>query len=101
VGLGDRQIRGNCTSSSGILVKFDRGKLATIEITLNPRRFENIRIDYYAARLYTTQEIRGAERGFKDLADTYQISIVGGNGFLTMRSRSTGLSITTGSGMSF
>jgi hypothetical protein len=49
---------------------------ANIEITLNPRRFENIRIEYYAARLHTTQEIRGAERGFEDPADTYQISIV-------------------------
>jgi predicted transposase/invertase (TIGR01784 family) len=72
VGLGDRQIRYD------ILVKFDRGKLANIEITLNPRSDEILRIEYYTARLYASQEIRGAEKNFGDLTDTYQISLVGG-----------------------
>jgi predicted transposase/invertase (TIGR01784 family) len=72
VGLGDRQIRYD------ILVAFDRGKLANIEITLNPRTFEIPRIEYYTARLYATQEIRGSGKNFGDLTDTYQISIVGG-----------------------
>jgi predicted transposase/invertase (TIGR01784 family) len=72
VGLGDRQIRYD------ILVKFDQGKRANIEITLNPRSFEILRIEYYSARLYASQEIRGTERDFGDLTDTYQISIVGG-----------------------
>jgi predicted transposase/invertase (TIGR01784 family) len=72
IGPGDRQIRYD------IRATFDQGRLANIEMTLNPRDFETLRMEYYAARLYSTQSIRGKKRSFGDLTDTYQISLVRG-----------------------
>jgi predicted transposase/invertase (TIGR01784 family) len=69
--LQDRQIRYD------IRVRFDQGALANIEMTLNPRGFETLRLEYYAARLYSGQDIRGADKNFGDLRATYQIALVG------------------------
>jgi predicted transposase/invertase (TIGR01784 family) len=59
-----------------ISVKFNDGELANIEITVNPQPAENIRMEYYAARLYVSQDIRGKKRSFKDLKPTYHLSII-------------------------
>jgi hypothetical protein len=40
--IRDRQIRYD------IRVKFDQGELANVEMTLHPRQFEPLRIEYYA-----------------------------------------------------
>jgi predicted transposase/invertase (TIGR01784 family) len=70
--LTDRQIRFD------IRVRFDQGKLANIEMTVNPRSFETPRLEYYAARLYSSQDIRGKDQDFDDLTPTYQLSLIGG-----------------------
>jgi predicted transposase/invertase (TIGR01784 family) len=68
----DRQIRYD------LRVRFNEGRFANIEITLNPRDFEPLRMEYYGARLYVTQNIKGSRRNFGDLTHTYQISIIRG-----------------------
>ncbi|MDR1862704.1 MAG: Rpn family recombination-promoting nuclease/putative transposase, partial [Treponema sp.] len=69
--IRDRQIRYD------IRVKLDQGELANVEMTLFPRNFEPLRLEYYIARLFSGQEIRGTDKGFGDLADTYQIALIG------------------------
>jgi predicted transposase/invertase (TIGR01784 family) len=69
--LTDRQIRYD------IRVRFDQGRLADIEMTLNPQGAEPLRLEYYAARLYSSQNIQGRHRGFQDLTPTYQIALIG------------------------
>ncbi|MFP3091309.1 Rpn family recombination-promoting nuclease/putative transposase [Treponema sp. TIM-1] len=71
LGRGDRQIRYD------IRVRFDQGELANVEMTLNPQGFEALRLEYYAARLYSSQDIQGADKTFGDLTHTYQIAIIG------------------------
>jgi predicted transposase/invertase (TIGR01784 family) len=66
----DRQVRFD------VSVKFNDGRLAEVEMTMSPKRFEPVRAEYYAARLLTSQEIRGAEHDYTDLKDVYQISFL-------------------------
>jgi predicted transposase/invertase (TIGR01784 family) len=61
-----------------ISVKFNSGELADVEITLNPKPGENLRMEYYSARLFGGQDIKGAGRSFKDLKATWQISFLAG-----------------------
>jgi predicted transposase/invertase (TIGR01784 family) len=70
-GLTDRQIRYD------IRVRFNDGEQANIEMTLSPSGFEPLRLEYYAARLHTTQDIKGSQKSFADLRSAYQIAIVG------------------------
>jgi predicted transposase/invertase (TIGR01784 family) len=69
---------GNRQTSYDLTVRFDRDKVANIEITLTPRNFETVRIEYCAARLYTNQVVGSKKKNLGGLSDTYQISIVGG-----------------------
>jgi predicted transposase/invertase (TIGR01784 family) len=69
--IRDRQIRYD------IGVKFARGELGNIEMTLHPRSFEPLRLEYYGCRLFTSQDIRGVGKSFGDLQNSYQIAIVG------------------------
>jgi predicted transposase/invertase (TIGR01784 family) len=59
-----------------ISVKLDNGELSNIEMTMHTRTFELLRLEYYAGKLYLTQDIRGAGRGYHNLQKTYQISLV-------------------------
>jgi hypothetical protein len=52
------------------------GELADIEMTINPHAFEALRMEFYVCRLFTTQNIRGTARHYKDLKHTYHISIL-------------------------
>ena len=61
-----------------ISVKFDNGELADIELTVNPKAGEYLRMEYYAARLFAGQDIRSADRTFGDLKHTWQISFIAG-----------------------
>jgi hypothetical protein len=45
-------------------------------MTKDPSPDEVLRMEYYAARLYTGQEIRGAELGYQALKNTWQISLL-------------------------
>ncbi|AEF86477.1 hypothetical protein TREPR_3299 [Treponema primitia ZAS-2] len=71
--LRDREIRYD------IAVKFNDGSLGDIEMTLYPDTHEHLRQEYYLARLFTTQDIKGIEHHYKDLQPAWQISILGKN----------------------
>jgi hypothetical protein len=62
-----------------ISVRFNDGELANIEITVNPKPAENIRLEYHLARLFVSQGIKGQGRSFSDLKPTYQLSIIAGH----------------------
>jgi hypothetical protein len=68
--LRDRQIRFDihCRSTDGELVN--------VEMSLNPNRFEPVRLEFHAGKLFTGQDIRGAEKSFNDLQRAYQIAIL-------------------------
>jgi predicted transposase/invertase (TIGR01784 family) len=70
--LRDRQIRYD------IRVKFDRGELADVEMTLHPGLFESLRFEYYTARLNAAQEVQG-RRGYGKLVPVWQINFVSGS----------------------
>ncbi|MDR0587012.1 MAG: Rpn family recombination-promoting nuclease/putative transposase [Treponema sp.] len=70
-GIQDRQIRYD------IHVKLDGKEPANVEMTLNPRNFEALRLEYYTARLFTGQDIRGRNKDYGDLFHTWQISLIG------------------------
>jgi predicted transposase/invertase (TIGR01784 family) len=68
--IHDRQIRYD------IAVKMDGGELANVEMTLNPLQYENLRLEYYQARFFVTQDIHGKDKSYNDLKHTWQISLV-------------------------
>jgi len=68
--IRERQIRYD------ISCKFIDGGLCNIEMTLNPDKYEQARLEYYAAKLLISQDIRGKEKSYKDLNHSYQISLL-------------------------
>ena len=68
--IRDKQIRYdiNCRAKNGELVN--------VEMVLNPHPFDLIRLEYYAGRLFTGQDIRGVEKTYGDLKEAYQITIL-------------------------
>ena len=69
IDIRDRQIRYD------ISCKLENGELVNIEMTMHPDAFEYSRLEYYAARLQASQEIKGQKKSYKDLHKSYQISI--------------------------
>jgi len=69
--VSDRRIRFD------IACKAESGELINIEMSFNPEPAELSRLEYYAARQYSGQEISGGGKGYSDLADTFQIAIIG------------------------
>jgi predicted transposase/invertase (TIGR01784 family) len=69
-GLHDRQIRFDLN------VRLAGGELANVEMTKDPAPDEALRMEYYIARLYAGQEIRGAGLEYQDLKKTWQISLL-------------------------
>jgi predicted transposase/invertase (TIGR01784 family) len=68
--LHDRQIRFD------INCRAENGELVNVEMSLNPDAFEPIRLEYYAGKLFTGQDIRGINKSFADLQPAYQIAIL-------------------------
>ncbi|MDR1597002.1 MAG: PD-(D/E)XK nuclease family transposase [Treponema sp.] len=66
--LRDRQIRFD------IACKLEGGEQANLEMTLHPKSYEAARLEYYLARLYANQDIKGADKTFDGLRRAYQIS---------------------------
>jgi predicted transposase/invertase (TIGR01784 family) len=68
--IRDRQIRFdiNCRDAGG--------ELLNVEMSLNPDKFEPIRLEYHAGKLFTVQDIRGADKTFDDLKPAYQIAFL-------------------------
>ena len=68
--IRDRQIRFD------IKCKAENGELVNVEMCLNPDVFEPIRLEYYTARLFGAQDIKGSDSSYRDLNLTYQIAIL-------------------------
>ena len=68
--LRDRQIRFD------INCKAESGERINVEMSLNPNPFEPVRLEYHAGKLFIGQDIRGANKDFSDLKESYQISIL-------------------------
>jgi predicted transposase/invertase (TIGR01784 family) len=69
-GMGERQIRYdiNCKAADG--------EPYNIEMTLNPYKYEPLRLEYYSCKLFTSQDIRGSGKSYSDLKHSYQISLL-------------------------
>ncbi|MDR0878577.1 MAG: Rpn family recombination-promoting nuclease/putative transposase [Treponema sp.] len=68
--IRDRQIRFD------IKCKAENGELVNVEMSLNPDAFEPLRLEFYAGKLFTGQDIRGADKEYDDLKQTYQIAFL-------------------------
>ena len=68
--LRDRQIRFD------INCKAENGELVNVEMSLNPDPFEPIRLEFHAGKLFTGQDIRGADKDYDDLKPAYQIAVL-------------------------
>jgi predicted transposase/invertase (TIGR01784 family) len=68
--LRDRQIRFD------IHCRAANGELVNVEMSLNPDTFEPIRLEFHAGKLFTGQDIRGADKTFDDLKPAYQIAFL-------------------------
>ena len=68
--LGDRHIRFD------INCRAENGELLNIEMSLNPDPFEPVRLEFYAGKLFTSQDIRGIGKNYDDLKEAYQITIL-------------------------
>ena len=71
--IRDRQIRYD------INCRAENGELVNVEMSLNPDVFELIRLEFYTAKLFMGQNIRGRTRTFDDLKQTFQIAILAQN----------------------
>jgi predicted transposase/invertase (TIGR01784 family) len=69
--LRDRQIRFDISCKAG------EGELINVEMSLNPDAVEPVRLEFYAGKLFTGQDIRGEGRGYQDLRESYQVAILG------------------------
>jgi methyltransferase-like protein len=68
--LRDRQIRFD------INCKAENGELVNVEMSMYPDDFEPVRLEFYAGKLFTGQDIRGRDKTFDDLKSAYQISFL-------------------------
>jgi predicted transposase/invertase (TIGR01784 family) len=68
--LRDRKIRFD------IKCKAENGDLINVEMSFDPKPSEMLRLEFYACRLYTGQDIMGSDRSYNDLNRAYQIAIL-------------------------
>jgi len=73
--IRDRQIRFD------IKCKTESGELVNVEMSLNPKPFEPVRLEFYAGKLFTGQDIRGIGKNYEDLKEAYQIAILAKESF--------------------
>jgi predicted transposase/invertase (TIGR01784 family) len=73
--LRDRQIRFD------ISCKAESGELVNVEMSLNPKPFEPVRLEFHAGKLFAGQDIRGKDKSYKDLKPAYQITILANERF--------------------
>jgi predicted transposase/invertase (TIGR01784 family) len=73
--LRDRQIRFdiNCRAAEGELIN--------VEMSLSPDACEPVRLEFHAGKLFTGQDIRGADKSYADLKEAYQIAVLGRGNF--------------------
>jgi predicted transposase/invertase (TIGR01784 family) len=59
-----------------ISCKADTGELVNIEMSLDPKISEPLRLEYYSGKLFTSQGIKGVLKKYADLRESYQIAIL-------------------------
>ena len=59
-----------------IACKAESGELINIEMSFNPDLDEPVRLEYHAARQFSGQGIRGTDKNYADLVETFQITIL-------------------------
>jgi len=59
-----------------VACKTGKGEPVNVEMSFNPDADEPVRFEYYAARLFTGQDIHGKTKDYNDLKETYQIAIL-------------------------
>jgi len=60
-----------------IACRAESGELINIEMSFNPNPHELSRLEYYASRQFSGQGIRGSEKSYRNLAQAFQIAILG------------------------
>ena len=73
--IRDRSIRYD------ISCKTESGELVNIEMSLNPDIYEPVRLEYYACKLFTRQDIKGSTRNYTGLKESYQIALLANGRF--------------------
>ena len=66
----DRQVRFD------ISCRAENGERINVEMSFNPDADEPIRLEFFAAKLFIGQDIRGAHKSYDDLKQTYQLAIL-------------------------
>jgi hypothetical protein len=67
----DRQIRFD------IRCKAETGEPVNVEMSFYPDEFEPLRIEFFACRLFTGQNIRGKDADYGGLKESWQITVIG------------------------
>jgi len=73
--IHDRRIRFD------INCRAEDGEPVNVEMSLDPDPFEPVRLEYYAGKLFTGQNISGTDKSYDDLKYAYQIAILAQNHF--------------------
>jgi predicted transposase/invertase (TIGR01784 family) len=68
--LKERQIRFD------INCKAEDGEQINVEMCFNPDPSEPVRLEYHTGKLFISQDIKGIRKNYKDLKQTYQITIL-------------------------
>lgn len=71
----DRQLRFD------INCRAENGELVNVEMCFNPEPFEPVRMEFYAGKLFTGQDIRGEDKDYCDLKQAYQIAVLANKRF--------------------
>ena len=67
----DRSIRFDIASKAA------SGELINVEMTFFPLIYEAVRLEYYASRHFSGQNIKGSKKNYSNLVETFQIAIIG------------------------
>jgi len=64
-------------NSKPIIQFTESGELINVEMTFSPSIFEAVRLEYYASRHFSGQDIKGSKKNYSNLVETFQIAIIG------------------------
>ena len=73
--LNDRQIRFD------INCRAENGELINVEMSLNPKHYEPVRLEFHVGKLFSGQDLRGSSKSYNALKQAYQITILGKDKF--------------------
>jgi predicted transposase/invertase (TIGR01784 family) len=64
-----------------ISCKTESGELVNIEMSLDLDIHKSARLEYYACKLFTRQDIKGSTKNYSDLKESYQITLLANGQF--------------------